>query len=192
VSACVAISLLSELFSHLHFVVVVLLPQQHYYASNMRLVVIGAYSLDVLQKQVMESFSEVPSIPRSPPPAGQEPAAATSGDWDHIYTSPLKDLGMPFTKDSLSKVYYIAPVKDRHSLSVTWQIPSQFQNWRSKPCDYISHLLGHEAQGSMLASLKTRSWATGCYVGVGNEGYEVSKVPACPVWKRLPSIYVFL
>lgn len=126
----------------------------------MRLVVIGGFSLDILQKEVVKSFSGVPK-------KGLETS------WDTIPESPFKESGMPFTDACLEKVFYIAPVKDRHGLSVSWQIPSQLNNWKSKPGDYIAHLIGHEAQGSLLAALKSRSWATACCAGVGGEGYEV-------------------
>ena len=36
----------------------------HYYAQNMSLVGIGGYSLDELQKHVVESFSDIPALPR--------------------------------------------------------------------------------------------------------------------------------
>lgn len=126
----------------------------------MRLVLIGGYSLDVLQELAIESFSDIPS-------------KCNIQSWDTIPKSPYIDAGMPFTSDSLAKVYYMAPVRDRHSLSVTWQIPTQLGNWRSKPCDYVAHLIGHEAQGSLLAAIKAKSWATACCAGVGAEGYEV-------------------
>jgi len=127
----------------------------------MRLVVIGGYTLDTLQEHVVKSFSDIPS-------KGIEQAS-----WDFIPESPFKNIGMPFTKTSLNKVYYMAPVKDMHALSVTWQVPSQLENWKSKPGDYLSHLIGHEAQGSLLAALKSKGWATGCCAGIGPEGYEV-------------------
>ena len=124
----------------------------------MRLVVVGGYTLDYLQKQVVKSFSDVRS----------------KLDWSQPYSSPLKGVGLPFTKESLgNKIWYIAPVKDRHSLAVTWQIPSQIENWKTKPCEYLAHLIGHEAKGSLLASLKAKAWATACCAGVGGEGYEV-------------------
>ena len=126
----------------------------------MRLVVIGGYSLDVLQDHAVKCFSDIPS-------------KGLKGSWEAVPESPFRSAGMPLTERSLEKVYYVAPVKDRHSLSVTWQIPPQLDNWKSKPCDYVAHLIGHEAQGSLLAALKAKSWATACCAGVGAEGYEV-------------------
>ena len=46
---------------------------QHHYASNMRLVVMGGYPLDYLQKQVVKCFSDV----RSKNPLG-------SYTWDQV------------------------------------------------------------------------------------------------------------
>lgn len=133
--------------------------EEHYYAANMRLVVIGAYELDTLQEYVVNSFSDVP-------------CKGSGFSFDQPYISPMKDVGMPFDDSSLGKVFYIVPVGDRHGLSVTWQIPSQVEYWQSKPCEYLGHLIGHEAEGSFLASLKKKSWATACCAGVGSEGHE--------------------
>ena len=145
---------------------------QYYYAANMRLVVCGAYSIDELQSLVVKCFSDVPAEPRVASPLlmiSQNP-----GTWEETRRSPIADYGMPFPQASLGKIYRVVPVKDRHTLSITWQVPPQGKNWRSKPCDYIGHLLGHESQGSILSTLKERSWVTSCHAGVGSSGYENS------------------
>ncbi|KAG7371853.1 peptidase insulinase family protein [Nitzschia inconspicua] len=134
---------------------------EHYYASNMRLVVVGGYTLDYLEEHVIKSFSPI----RSKDPLG-------SYTWSQTFDSPIKKYGLPLAAESMQNIFYMAPVRDRHSLSLTWQIPSQIDNWRSKPCDYISHLIGHEGEGSLLASLKSKSWATACCAGVGDGGEE--------------------
>lgn len=154
---------------------------RHYYAQNMALVVIGAYSLDELEKQVVESFSDVPALPRFDEDGdGKDDEFYNSqtiqrqnvGTWDVTAHTPIIDLGMPFSQDTLGRICRIIPVKDRHSLSITWQIPPQWKNWREKPCDFIAHLLGHEAAGSLLSALKAKSWVNECYAGVGCGGYE--------------------
>ncbi len=154
---------------------------RHYYAENMSLVVIGAYTLDELEKHVVESFSDVPALPR----ISLDEDAATAefndsraiqrtnaGTWDVSANSKIKDFGMPFNAETLGRITRIVPVKDKHSLSITWQVPPQWKNWKSKPCDYIAHLLGHEAQGSLLSALKLNSWVNECWAGVGSGGYE--------------------
>ena len=154
---------------------------RHYYAQNMALVVIGAYSLDELEKHVVESFSNVPALPRvDNDDDGKDDEFYNSstiqrkkaGTWDVKTHTPIQDCGMPFNQETLGRLCRIVPVKDRHSLSITWQIPPQWKNWKSKPCDFIAHLLGHEAAGSILSALKAKSWVNECYAGVGSGGYE--------------------
>lgn len=123
----------------------------------------GGYPLDYLQKQVIKCFSDV----RSKDPLG-------SYSWEQTNQSPMKSYGLPMAESSLQRIFYVAPVRDKHSLSVTWQIPPQFENWRSKPCDYLAHLIGHEGKGSLLASLKAKSWASELSAGVGDDGEENS------------------
>jgi nardilysin len=147
---------------------------KHYYGANMRLVVVGAYTLDALQDIVVKYYSDVPGLPRDgsqPFCKGGKQSALT---WDSIYESPFEQHGSPFAPSAL-KLYRIIPVKDRHSLSITWQLPPQFSRWKSKPCDYIGHLLGHEAQGSLLSALKKKGWVTSCVAGVGGDSLEVSR-----------------
>ena len=145
---------------------------QYYCAKNMKLVVVGAYTLDELQAQVVKAFNDIPQNPRRP--SESFPILYQGKEWNTVLESPMRQFPLPLHSSSLGKIYRLVPVNDRHTLSITWQIPSQIQNWKSKPCDYIAHLLGHESQGSLLASLKEKSWVTECFSGVGSEGLEFS------------------
>lgn len=157
---------------------------QHYYAQNMSLVVIGAYSLDELEAHVVKSFSDVPALPRKGNPDGDDDETIikfynsmaiqrkNGGTWNVKVHTPITDFGMPFGDEALGRICRIVPVKDRHTLSITWQLPPQWKHWKSKPCDYISHLLGHEAAGSLLSALKAKSWVNECVAGIGEGGYE--------------------
>ncbi|CAE7210328.1 IDE [Symbiodinium natans] len=60
------------------------------------------------------------------------------------------------------------PVQDVKDLTFVWVIPFQDPLWRSKPSLYISHLLGHEGEGSVIAKLKQQGLISGCGVGDGN------------------------
>uniref|UniRef100_A0A7S4UXX9 Peptidase M16 C-terminal domain-containing protein n=2 Tax=Ditylum brightwellii TaxID=49249 RepID=A0A7S4UXX9_9STRA len=137
----------------------------------MRLVVIGAYTLDELQEQVVRCFSDVPAHPRGEPSL-LDMTRTNANTWEETCRSGIKDYGMPFAPASLARIYRVVPVRERHSLNITWQVPPQGSNWRSKPCDYIAHLIGHEAAGSLLSALKAKSLVTACYAGVGSGGYE--------------------
>ena len=145
--------------------------EMYYYSSNMRVVVIGAYTLDELQHLVETSFKDMPDKPRLDSALNMK--RDNPNTWDEICTSPLEEYGFPFCKStSLMKLYKIIPIKDTHSLTLTWQIPPQRNNWKTKPCDVIAHLLGHESKGSILSLLKSKHWATSCCAGVGGDGYE--------------------
>lgn len=134
----------------------------------MRLAVVGAYTLDKLQDMVVKCLSDVPSLPRD----GSMKAESRVISWDSVYESHMAKRGLPFSPESF-KLYRIIPVKDRHNLSISWQLPPQVGRWKSKPCDYIAHLLGHEAQGSLLSALKKKQWVTTCVAGAGGDGMEV-------------------
>jgi nardilysin len=135
----------------------------HYYAKNMRLVVMAGYELDEIQSRVVQYFSKVPSNPRLPSPTYDK-------DSERGCITNLHPYRLPFHSTSLNKIYRIVPVKDRHTLTITWQIPSMCPHWQTKPADYIAHLLGHEASGSVLSSLKLCGWAMGCSAGTGDDG----------------------
>ena len=133
--------------------------QQHYFAQNMRLVIQGAYTLDELQAGIVQYFHNVPALPRD-------------GSSLSLQRTRMEQAGFPFPPRVLGTIARIIPVKERHSLTITWQIPPQLSHWKSKPTDYISHLMGHEASGSILSYLRKQSWASGCMAGCGGEGSE--------------------
>ena len=53
-------------------------------------------------------------------------------------------------------LYMMPAVRDMHEVSITFQLPSLFEQYRSKAEHYISHLLGHEGAGSLCSLLKVR------------------------------------
>ena len=160
----------------------------HYHARNMRLVVMAGYDLDEIQRRVVNCFRDVPAGPRSPPPPPPPPyilakdGAAKNGvvkgnicdggsnGGGGMVTTNLSSYGLPFHPSSLGKIYRIVPVQDHHTLTITFQIPSITSHWKTKPAEYLAHLIGHEASGSILSVLKKRGWATGLSAGTGEDG----------------------
>lgn len=63
-------------------------------------------------------------------------------------------------------------VKEAHQVMALFQLPSLTNQYRSKAEDYLSHLVGHEGQGSLLSALKARGWASELGAGVGDSGYD--------------------
>ena len=70
--------------------------------------------------------------------------------------APLKGK-LPFSPSVLATLTRSVPIKNMHKLSMMWQLPSQLKQYKSKPCEYIGHLLGHEGPGSLLAFLKQKN-----------------------------------
>ncbi|KAL7498190.1 hypothetical protein ACHAWT_006084 [Skeletonema menzelii] len=139
----------------------------HYYAKNMRLVVMAGYELDEIQRQVVQYFKDIPANPRN-----------NDGSDGIITTTNLHPYKLPFHSSCLGLIYRAIPVRHRHTLTLTWQIPSICSHWRTKPAEYLAHLLGHEASGSILAVLKQKDWATGCSAGTGDDGEGNSSMHA--------------
>ncbi|GBP10041.1 Insulin-degrading enzyme [Eumeta japonica] len=93
-------------------------------------------SLDELESLVVPLFSLV------------ENRGVTAPSWpDH-----------PYPPELCRKRAYCVPVKDVRWLSIGFPIPDERIYYKSGPTHYVSHLLGHEGAGSLLAALKARGW----------------------------------
>jgi len=119
--------------------------KRYYHASRMALSVVGNQSLDQLQAWVEEKFSAIPD-------GGEEYA--------------------PFSQqlvlsDKLPVQLTLKPIKETRSVTFSFPIDSLQPDTDSKPGQYLSNLLGHEGEGSLLAVLKERVWANGLSAGVG-------------------------
>ncbi len=111
--------------------------EQWYAADIMALAVVGRESLDTLEGWVRDKFTGIPG-------RGISPAL-------YIQSYLNRDLA-PVRLD-------IVPEKQVNRVSFQWAIPSVYDEYLSKPLGYISNLLGHEGEGSLLAALKSRGWA---------------------------------
>ncbi|XP_017766941.1 PREDICTED: insulin-degrading enzyme [Eufriesea mexicana] len=108
-----------------------------FYSSNvMALCVLGKESLDELEKMVIELFSQVKN---------KEIAIPT---WPQH----------PFNEQHFQHKWYIVPIKDIRNLYIIFPIPDLTEHYKSSPAYYISHLLGHEGEGSLLSLLKAKGW----------------------------------
>ncbi|KAK2572345.1 Insulin-degrading enzyme [Acropora cervicornis] len=114
-----------------------------YSANIMALVVLGRESLDDLTNLTIKLFSDAEdkciAIPEFP-----------------VH---------PYGDKQLQVEFKVVPVKDIKHLNISFPIPDVSQHYESKPCHYISHLLGHEGKGSLLSELKTRGWVNELMAG---------------------------
>ncbi|KAG8436909.1 hypothetical protein GDO86_007845 [Hymenochirus boettgeri] len=92
----------------------------------------------------------------------------------------FSNLTDPFDTPNFNSVYKIVPIKNEHTLEITWVIPPQRQYYRVKPLNYLSTLIGHEGKGGILSWLRKRYWAVALYGGSSPSGSDQNS--ACNVF----------
>eukprot|EP00928_Gymnodinium_smaydae_P089186 TRINITY_DN73186_c0_g1_i1.p1 TRINITY_DN73186_c0_g1~~TRINITY_DN73186_c0_g1_i1.p1 ORF type:complete len:854 (-),score=78.13 TRINITY_DN73186_c0_g1_i1:25-2409(-) len=120
-----------------------------YSANGMVLCVFGKEGVTELEEMVRQKFGSVPN------------KGVTMPVGDDVSSNP------PFIKKDWNRLLLQNPVKDIRLLTFSWVIPYQAPHWRTKPTRYISHLLGHEGVGSIIAVLKEQGLIASCSVGNG-------------------------
>jgi insulysin len=108
----------------------------------MKLVVLGSQPLAELEGWVTEIFSPIANKNLQPP----------------VYSE------HPF--DQYGKLVKYVPVKDDDHLEVRWIVDYLHPHYRIHPGGYISHLLGHEGENSLLSLLKGEGLALGTFTNV--------------------------
>ena len=131
---------------------------KHYSANRMKLVVLGKESLDELETWVGELF------------AGVHNQDLPQKRWDGL---------QPLTKDELMTQIFAKPVMDQRTLDICFPYQDEEDLYESQPSRYISHLIGHEGPGSILAYTKAKGWANGLSAGPssvcpGSALYQIS------------------
>lgn len=112
---------------------------ERYYSANvMKMVMLGKESLEELEDLANKYLADVPNqdikVPVFP--------------------------GEPFGKEQLSTKLSVVPVKDgTRSLEMQFPMREIDSLYLYKPTRYLSHLIGHEGEGSILALLKEKGWA---------------------------------
>ncbi|GAA5829536.1 hypothetical protein JCM11251_000196 [Rhodosporidiobolus azoricus] len=130
--------------------------EKHYSANVCKLTVVGKDSLDDLTKLVVEHFSSVPNR----------------------HHTPTEFTGSPLTEKELGRTVFVKSVRDQRVLELTFPFPDESAYYASKSASFLSHLIGHEGKGSVLAFLKEKGWANGISAGSGNgaTGFEFFKI----------------
>lgn len=126
--------------------------KRHYSAHYMTLTVQSKETLDTLEAWVKEIFSQIPN--------------------NGLPKPDFSDVRDPFDTPAFNKLYRVIPVKNVHSLNITWALPPQKQYYRTKPLHYISWLIGHEGKGSILSLLRSKYLALALFGGNGETGFE--------------------
>ena len=117
--------------------------EQYYSANLMRLVVLGAQSLDELEALVAPMFSTVPN------------KAAEQA----VIEAPL------FEPESLPMLVQVQPLATLRQLEVSFPLADYRAHYRVNPVVYFGNLVGHEGEGSLLSQLKQEGLAEGLSAG---------------------------
>jgi insulysin len=118
---------------------------KHYSANVMRLVVLGAESLDELESLVVPMFSPVPNKA-----------------FEH------SDIEVPaFAEGALPMEVQIKPQATLRQLQVLFPIADYRARYKAKPLSYLGNLVGHEGEGSLLSQLKAEGLAESLAAGSG-------------------------
>lgn len=119
--------------------------EKHYSADVMRLVILGQEPLDALEDMATDMFSAVPN----------------NNVELKVFDEPL------FVEASLPMLVKVKPQGTLRQLEVNFQIPDYRGDYRAKPMSYLSNLLGHEGEGSLLSLLKREGLADGLSSATG-------------------------
>ncbi|KAI9355143.1 Metalloenzyme, LuxS/M16 peptidase-like protein [Zopfochytrium polystomum] len=125
--------------------------REHYSANIMRLVVLGKEPIDQMADWVIAQSKLIPSSGR-PVPAFP---------------------GHPLSGRALQTEIRIKPVKEIRELQINFAFPDLTELYLCKPSSYVSHLVGHESEGSILALLRKLGWARELSAGerLGAKGF---------------------
>lgn len=123
---------------------------RNYSSNRMKLVVLGRESLDQLETWVADLFAGVHNkdLPRN--------------RWDGP---------QPYSEKEYLTQVFAKPVMDSRSLDIYFPYQDEEGMYDTQPSRYISHLIGHEGPGSILAYIKAKGWANGLAAGA---------MPVCP------------
>jgi len=127
--------------------------EEHYSADRMKLVVYGNQPIQQLTTWVRDKFS-----------------AVQRREVNKTEHPPI------FQQDRLPMLVSLQPIKDKRSLSLLFELPSVEPHYHKKPLYYLTNLIGHEGEGSLLSWLKEQQLAEGLSAGLFTSDKERSVV----------------
>lgn len=118
--------------------------EKHYSANRMKLVVLGKEPLDQLESWVADLFADVRNkdLPRN--------------RWNGV---------QPYSEKEVLTQVFAKPVMETRLLDIYFLYQDEEYMYTTQPNRYLSHLIGHEGPGSILAYIKAKGWANGLSAG---------------------------
>ena len=118
--------------------------RQHYDASVMTLAIVAPQSLDTLEAWVAKRFADIPNRGLS-----------------------AEEITVPLVEDDSLPIYLERQSLQEHrQVRFYFPIPDPISDYRTQPTQLISHLLGDEGEGSVLALLRDEGLADGLSAGI--------------------------
>lgn len=128
----------------------------HYRPDRMKVSIVSEHSFSKMES-LLSMFERIPTC--------REDEMCPS-------LSNLNGCTFPLSLSDLPATVFVKPVADIHQLVLLFQLPPILEHYREKPVDFIAHLIGHEAKGSLIHSLREANLSVDISAGVGSEGYS--------------------
>ncbi|PAN28164.1 hypothetical protein PAHAL_5G135500 [Panicum hallii] len=125
---------------------------ENYSANLMHLVVYGKESLDCIQGLVDRLFSDIKNTDQRS----------------------FKCPSHPLSEEHLQLLVKALPIEEGDYLRIIWPITPSIQFYKEGPCHYLSHLIGHEGEGSIFHIIKELGWAMNLMAGESTDSTEYS------------------
>ncbi|ONM37335.1 insulin-degrading enzyme-like 1, peroxisomal isoform X2 [Zea mays] len=125
---------------------------KNYSANVMHLVVYGKENLDCIQGLVERMFSDIKNTDQRS----------------------LKCPSHPLSEEHLQLLVKALPIVEGDYLRIIWPITPSIQFYKEAPCHYLSHLIGHEGEGSIFHIIKELGWAMNLMAGECSDSNEYS------------------
>ncbi|WVZ68605.1 hypothetical protein U9M48_017527 [Paspalum notatum var. saurae] len=125
---------------------------ENYSANLMHLVVYGKGSLDCIQGLVERLFSDIKNTEQRS----------------------LKCPSDPLSEEHLQLLVKALPIEEGDYLRIIWPITPSIPFYKEGPCHYLSHLIGHEGEGSIFHTIKELGWAMNLMAGESTDSTEYS------------------
>jgi insulysin len=146
-----------------------------YRTYNLRLAVVGHGSLDALQRTVEDTFGSLPYSTGEPRRVKSNPNPKALFRREHAVYG-----GAPaFGKPELGLMRHVVPVAEMRTVKIYFAVPPLEDPLlsKSKPYRTLSHVLGHEAPGSLHALLNEQpggAWVSSLSSGIGIDTSDFS------------------
>ncbi|KAM7533020.1 hypothetical protein Aperf_G00000118882 [Anoplocephala perfoliata] len=125
--------------------------RKYYNASLMTLAVESRDTLDNLEAMVKEIFSPLPNRKCEAP------------DFSGYIN--------PFSTSVYRKLYKIVPVKEATTVEFIWSLPPMQSHYRSAVLKFVSTIIGHEGEGSLLSILRKKNLALKLTAGCSGDSF---------------------